>query len=269
LFSPLIRMQLLLWNPFIQEQKIEEQEWFRTLSTYGLSEDETVAKLELDPDRKLMSMCVEKVLIPKLIGLVRAGYDPVSTSQTMRFVSFVTRLAADYPTLSPTSKQFRELVSVIIENIKESLDNDIYVPIYNKNQLESTSSPHYSFFHRQFWSTFKLLRNILSWQGVLADGVLVELAVDRLLNRYILLSLRANPDISDAIDKSRQIVALLPNWWLVKGESGELVKFSMLVKFLATSAAAPNMPRDAVLEAARIVKVLGEPHTSDSLKELL
>merc|ERR1711874_129278 len=177
---------------------------------------------------------------------VRASYDPVSTS-----------------------KQFRELVTAIVETIKESLDNDVYVPIYNKSQLDSTSSPHYSFFHRQFWSTYKLFRNIVAWQGLLADGLLVDTALDRLLNRYILLSLRANPDISDAIDKSRQIVSILPTWWLVKGDAGELPKLSMLVKFLATAGATANLPRDAVLECARLLKVLGELQTSDSLRELL
>jgi len=269
LFSPLIRMQLLLWNPFVHEQKIEDQEWYRTLSTYGLSEGETIDMLEVDPDRKLLSNCVEKVMLPKLIGLVRSGYDPVSTSQTLRLVAVVTRLASDYSTLTPTSKHFRELMTVVIENIKESLDSDVYIPMYNKNQLDSTSSPHFAFFHRQFWSTQKLLRNILSWQGVLADGVLAELAIDRLLNRYVLLSLRANPDISDAIDKSRQVVALFPTWWLSKGASGELDRLSMFVKFLATAGATPNLPRDAVLESARIVKLLGDSQTSESLRELI
>lgn len=269
LFSPLIRMQLLLWNPFVHEQKIEDQEWYRTLSTYGLSEGETLAELEVDPDRKLLSNCVEKVMLPKLIGLVRSGYDPVSSSQTLRLVAVVTRLASDYSTLTPTSKHFRELMTVVIENIKESLDSDVYIPMYNKNQLDSTSSPHLAFFHRQFWSTVKLLRNILAWQGVLADGVLAELAIDRLLNRYVLLSLRANPDISDAIDKSRQVVALFPTWWMSKGAAGELDRLSMFVKFLATVGATPNLPRDAVLESARIVKLLGDSQTSESLRELL
>ena len=40
--------------------------------------------------------------------------------------------------------------------------------------------------------------------------MLVELAVDSLLNRYLLLSLRANHDLSDAIDKTRGVVDGLP-----------------------------------------------------------
>jgi len=269
LFSPLIRMQLLLWNPFVHEQKIEDQEWYRTLSSYGLQEGETMESLGTDPDRNLLSLCVERVLVPKLVGLVKSGYDPLSHSQTLRLVALVSRLAADYPTLTPTSKHLRQLVTTVVDNIKESLDSDVYIPVYNKAQLDSPSSPHAAFSHRQFWTTYKLLRNILAWQGVLADGVLADLAIDRLINRYVLLSLRANPDISDAIDKSRQVVALLPPWWLNKGCEGQLSRLAMFVKFLGVAGATNNLPRDALIEAARIVKLLGDSQTSDSLRELL
>ena len=33
-------------------------------------------------------------------------------------------------------------------------------------------------------SAFKLFKNIMAWQGTLADSLLVELALDRLLNRF-------------------------------------------------------------------------------------
>ena len=35
-----------------------------------------------------------------------------------------------------------------------------------------------------FRSAFKLFKNIMAWQGTLADSLLVELALDRLLNRF-------------------------------------------------------------------------------------
>ena len=67
----------------------------------------------------------------------------------------------------------------------------------------------------------------MAWQGTLADSLLVELALDRLLNRfqrlnmnmnshdwrsfhrYLLLSLRANRDPLDSVDKARQILQVV------------------------------------------------------------
>jgi GC-rich sequence DNA-binding factor len=47
-----------------------------------------------------------------------------------------------------------------------------------------------SFFQRQFCSGLKLFRNFLSWQGILADAALKDLAVSSLLNRYLLSAMR-------------------------------------------------------------------------------
>merc|ERR1712112_439243 len=60
--------------------------------------------------------------------------------------------------------------------------------------------------NRQFWSVFKLYNNVLSWAGILSDGVLAELVLDKLLNRYLLMSLRANQNNNDSVFKSKQIV---------------------------------------------------------------
>ena len=45
-----------------------------------------------------------------------------------------------------------------------------------------------------------------NFQGVLSDSLVAELVLDRLLNRYMLLSLRANMDMLDSIDKARQVL---------------------------------------------------------------
>ena len=48
----------------------------------------------------------------------------------------------------------------------------------------------------------------LVFQGVISDGIIAELVLDRLLNRYMLLSLRANMDMLDSIDKARQVLLM-------------------------------------------------------------
>lgn len=47
-----------------------------------------------------------------------------------------------------------------------------------------------SFFQRQFSSALKLFRNFLSWEGILSDSALKEIAISSLLNRYLLSAIR-------------------------------------------------------------------------------
>lgn len=52
-----------------------------------------------------------------------------------------------------------------------------------------------SFLHRQIWSNIKLYQNILQFSCLLSDSKLRHLALDSLLNRYIMLGLQcAGPD---------------------------------------------------------------------------
>lgn len=71
-----------------------------------------------------------------------------------------------------------------------------------------------SFFQRQFCSGLKLFRNFLSWQGILADKPLRELAIGALLNRYLLMAMRVCTP-NDAISKVSIIVNTLPTVWLL------------------------------------------------------
>jgi len=268
IFSPLIRMQMLFWSPFTSSTGVSDHEWYSTLATYAVSSGDTFSEFSSDQDRLLVSACCEKVVLPKLVGIVRASYDPLSTTQTNKLVGCVNRLVTDFPTLTPRSKQVRELLAVVVDLVKECLDNDVYIPMYTKHQMESPNTPHSLFFHRQFWTSFRLFKNILAWAAVLSDSILVELVVDRLLNRYMLLSLRASMDMLDSIDKARQIVSILPDWWLKSG-SPELAKLGLLSKFVAGAGSGEGLAREGVVEAAKIVKRLGDAETGEKLRELL
>ena len=103
---------------------------------------------------------------------------------------------------------------------------------------------------------------------MLSDSILCELVVDRLLNRYMLLSLRASMDMLDSIDKARQIVNTLPEWWMRPG-SAELCKFSLLCKFVGCAESDSGLARDGVMEAAQIVRRLGDVKTACNLQKLL
>eukprot|EP00117_Sycon_ciliatum_P012723 scpid106763/ scgid13680/ GC-rich sequence DNA-binding factor 1 len=71
-----------------------------------------------------------------------------------------------------------------------SVDVDPYIPLYSKNVMESQQSAPVMFFHRQYWSCFKLLLNVLQWHGILSSGKLQQLCLDGLINRYLLRAIQ-------------------------------------------------------------------------------
>ena len=54
------------------------------MSTFSYLPSETEESLASDPDRRLMSLIVEKVVLPKITAVVNCSYDPMSTTQTLR-----------------------------------------------------------------------------------------------------------------------------------------------------------------------------------------
>ena len=121
IFSPIVRHHQLFWSPFTSTVAISEQPWFAQvimrLSGYFATRYCTISACPLlsgpqgDFGRilrrpwqaftffhcregststfylqysQLLKLICEKVVMAKLVGIVRSGYDPVSTNQTNR-----------------------------------------------------------------------------------------------------------------------------------------------------------------------------------------
>ncbi|XP_030765367.1 PAX3- and PAX7-binding protein 1 isoform X2 [Sitophilus oryzae] len=223
--SPLIRLNLIFWDPLNETKDIEKTEWYRTLALYGLHDDESEKSLSKDPDINLLPTVIEKVLLPKLTQLVDKCWDPVSSSQTLRLVGMVGRYIRKYPTLGPSSKSLTNLFNAILHKMQVALENDVYIPITPK--LADSKN---QFFQRQFASGLKLLKNITSWQGIINDNKLKELALNALLNRYLLSALKFCV-LTDAVQKVRLISQVVPRIWLQES-TPEFTMFSTSVNNL-------------------------------------
>jgi hypothetical protein len=68
-------------------------EWYNSLASFSLpdDDDESLADLEKDADRKLLTLVVEKILIVKMTAIVSASYDPMSTTQTLKLTGTLNR----------------------------------------------------------------------------------------------------------------------------------------------------------------------------------
>ncbi|XP_071819280.1 PAX3- and PAX7-binding protein 1-like [Apostichopus japonicus] len=210
LYNPFVRLQLLDWNPLESDcPSIESMDWFNTLLFYGYEESKELN--EDDSDNKLLPNVVDKIVLPKLIALVENVWDPMSSSQTHRLVDTIQRLAEDYPTVSSFNKNTQALLQAIVTRLRKTLDDDVYVPLFPKSTLEQKGA--LAFAQRQFWSCVKLLGNVLSWHGLVDQQVLIEIALDGLLNRYILLSLQNSDVNEESLAKCQRIVSALPKQW--------------------------------------------------------
>ncbi|XP_041462279.1 PAX3- and PAX7-binding protein 1-like isoform X1 [Lytechinus variegatus] len=236
LCEPFIRLELLCWNPLEANCKdIESYPWYDTLMFYGFRNEDDYDRE--DDDIKLIPRIIEKVVLPKLSDLLENVWDPTSTLQTHRLIDIIHQLAQDYPTVSADNKNTQLLLKSVVMRIRRTLDDDVYMPLFPADMLENKASGANSFMQRQFWSCLKLLGNLLSWHGLVAKEQLLELAIDGLLNRYLLLSLN-NSDIDEtSIAKCDRIVSSLPVPWFeeLEGDS-TLRQLEPLCKYLKYAA---------------------------------
>ena len=266
-------MQLLFWNPLETESvkdDVEDMKWFRDIARFGLDDDETESRLQKDPDRRLLSLVIEKVVLPKVTSVVKSAYDPMSTSQTIKVVSLIKHLMAEFPSIGGESKQLRQLLEIARDRLKVCVESDPYVPIgYNRQIKETPNGPHAIFVQRQFWSCIKLFRNALSWNGILADGVLIELTIVSLLNRYLLIALGLLAESSPVLNKCRAIASVIPNAWIRQKPSPvpELAGFSRYLQSLAKALLKSGAGRDTIIEASELLRYIGCPDEADQVRK--
>ncbi|CAL1673138.1 unnamed protein product [Lasius platythorax] len=252
IISPIIRLQLVTWNPIMESADVERTKWYNTLLLYALDTKETEESLKRDPDVRLIPSAIEKIVIPKLTSIIEKIWDPMSTSQTLRLVGAINRQVKEYPNLNDTSKQLEILFNAILDKIKAAVENDVFIPIFPKQVLDTK----HQFFQRQFAMAVKLLRNLLSWQGLLGDMQLKNLALGSLLNRYLLAGLRVSYP-TDALFKANMIMSTLPRAWL-QGETIEHLRmFAALIQQLSEQLDQANPAHNEAWEYAKsILKII-------------
>ncbi|XP_010775138.1 PAX3- and PAX7-binding protein 1-like [Notothenia coriiceps] len=275
LFNPLIRLQLMTWNPLeAQCANFEYMLWFESLLFYGFEENSVLQRG--DGDICLLPSIVEKVILSKLTVLAEQVWDPLSNSQTARLVGFIRRLMKSYPTvLHGENRYTQELLRMIVFRIRRTLDEDVFLPLYPKNVLENKNGGPYLFYQRQFWSCVKLLGNILQWEGILSGSCLRDLALDSTLNRYILSALQTTDTGEDNVPKCQKVVECLPVQWFsgLKGQKTlpQLEPFCRYLTHLASSfhrgsLGGSDLERRSAKDLIKeVVKMLGQMNALDHI----
>ncbi|XP_050806693.1 intron Large complex component GCFC2 isoform X2 [Gopherus flavomarginatus] len=232
LLSPLIRIQLIGWNPLENFIDLNEMAWFRAIEEFTDAKNMPQSKRsDDDPDQTILPTIIEKTILPKITGFVEHVWDPLSTSQTVSLVQLCKNIFEEHSlSKNESSKAKEDLVNSIVSRMKKSIEEDVFIPLYPKNAVEDRISPQSKFQERQFWSAVKLLSNILLWDGIILEDTLHELGLGKLLNRYLLLILLNAPPGPDNVEKCNKVVACLPERWFKELKSGstlpQLANFS-------------------------------------------
>lgn len=237
LLSPLIRVQLLDWNPLkVDSMGLDRMPWFTAITEFMESSMEDGGK-EDGSDKKILSAVINKTVIPRLTDFVEMIWDPLSTSQT-RILTVHCRVAFEqFASETEVSKSKQDLLKSVAARMKKSIEDDVFIPLYPKSSEEGKMSPHSKFQERQFWGALKLFGNILLWNGLLPDDILQDLGLGKLLNRYLIIALTNAVPGPDVVKKCSQIAACLPDKWFENSAMRtSLPQLENFVQFLLQSA---------------------------------
>ncbi|XP_067400776.1 intron Large complex component GCFC2 isoform X1 [Emydura macquarii macquarii] len=231
LLRPLIRIQLIGWNPLENFIDLNEMPWFRAIEEFSDDKNMSQSKRNDDPDQTVLPTITEKTILPKITGFVEHVWDPLSTSQTVSLVQVCKNIFEEHSlSKNESSKAKQDLVNSIVSRMKKSVEEDVFIPLYPKSAVEDRISPQSKFQERQFWSAVKLLSNILLWDGIILEDTLHDLGLGKLLNRYLLLILLNAPPGPDNVEKCKKIVACFPERWFREHKNGstlpQLANFS-------------------------------------------
>uniref|UniRef100_K7FVT2 GC-rich sequence DNA-binding factor 2 n=1 Tax=Pelodiscus sinensis TaxID=13735 RepID=K7FVT2_PELSI len=234
LLNPLIRIQLIGWNPLeINFISLNEMPWFRAIEEFSDAKVISQPKRNDDPDQTILPTITEKIILPKITGFVEHVWDPLSTSQTVSLVQLCKNIFEELSlSKNESSKAKQDMVNSVVSRMKKSIEEDVFIPLYPKrtSDVEDRLSPQSKFQERRFWSAVKLLSNILLWDGIIPEDTLRELGLGKLLNRYLLLILLNATPGPDNVEKCNKVVACLPERWFRELKNGstlpQLANFS-------------------------------------------
>ncbi|CAG0879227.1 unnamed protein product [Cyprideis torosa] len=207
IFAFWIRLEALQWNPLDYEESlgIESMAWFNALLQYPLSTSNPPKS-----DDFLISKAADRALLPKLTILARDAWDPMSRKQSLSLVRSLKRLSSQFPSINGKNARLRTFLETVVAKLKASVEHDVFIPLLSREQLQPKSDGE-SFLERQVWSAIKLFGNILLWEGIIGDHVLIEVGVTSLLNRYIMMAISQHE--KDQLKKCRAILDSIPVGW--------------------------------------------------------
>ncbi|KAM8877065.1 intron Large complex component GCFC2 [Synchiropus picturatus] len=271
LLNPIIRHQLLAWNPLKDAcGDVENLPWFQAVETFchGHGHEE----LE-HTDRKMLSTTIEKTVLPKITTFVDLVWDPMSEQQSKCLTDLCQRLREDYSIFEgEQSKPVKTFTEAVTSRLRGCVEEDIFIPLYPRKFLEDLLSPQRRFRDQQFWLAVKLLGNLGKWDTVLPEAVLKELMLDKVLNRYLMITLCSQTLTECDLPACKRIADSLPKSWLSDVSEGlpqlQSLKNHLVGKVHAICKQQPSKDPNTRSAVVEVLQVLSRLRCHDSILTL-
>ncbi|XP_023574175.1 GC-rich sequence DNA-binding factor 2 [Octodon degus] len=238
LLNPVVRFQLIVWNPLkLSSMGLKQMSWFTSIEEF-IDRGVEDTKKDTSSDKEILSTVINKTIIPRLTDFLEFIWDPLSTSQTTSLIAHCGVILEEHSTWkNEVSKSKQDLLKSIVSRMKKSVEDDVFIPLYPKSTVEDKTSAYSKFQERQFWSALKLFRNTLLWSSLLPDDTLKELALGKLLQRYLMVTLPNAIPGPDVVKKCSQIAACLPEMWFENpAMKTSIPQMESFIQFLLQSA---------------------------------
>uniref|UniRef100_A0A8B9Q821 GC-rich sequence DNA-binding factor 2 n=1 Tax=Apteryx owenii TaxID=8824 RepID=A0A8B9Q821_APTOW len=158
LLNPLIRVELISWNPLENFTELEEMPWFRAIEEFSDAKNASESKRDDDLDKTVLPRVIEKTILPKITGFIKNVWDPLSTSQTKNLVQLCHSIfEKQVPSKNERSQAKEDLINVLVLRMKKSVEEDVFIPLYPKSAVQDKLSPCSKFQERRFWSAVKVV----------------------------------------------------------------------------------------------------------------
>ncbi|KDE06831.1 hypothetical protein MVLG_02867 [Microbotryum lychnidis-dioicae p1A1 Lamole] len=175
------RVEMALWNPFGIDQLartpsgLDSYHWHSSLTAFGhashpnggADDDSHMDEDDAPPDEsaEVVNALVTSVVIPRLIALAKASYDPWSKKQTMKALALVDEVSYCVETTSP---KFESLVQAFLTRLQLGIiqASTLILPHLNQLSLPSNAFDPSTFLARERFllRQLKLLQNAHKWR---------------------------------------------------------------------------------------------------------
>ncbi|CAI5438314.1 unnamed protein product [Caenorhabditis angaria] len=166
LCSPYVRLQLITSDLLNTDCLIDSMQWFKDVIIAG-SEN-----IDIDQEHEILvnlaPAIIEKVVLPFLIDTIRDEWDPMSLKQTSKLAEFCS-IFGKLPNLTEKSKIFNEFLETIRDKILNSIEEDLFIPMFSSIALENSSTGCKAFHDRQYWTSIKISENVSEILTILTE----------------------------------------------------------------------------------------------------
>lgn len=206
LLAPLVRYELLSWDPLSPQQKISDMKWFKSIKDFC---DETTLDGEKDPDAELLHALVNSSVLPKVKGVILNGdWSPFIREQNetaIQLVKSITEIDKSDDLISGIHEDILTVLQDAVESVKLP-DASKYIAVGSKEILE-----------RLVKRAINLFGCVCEWSQVMSNGssTLQRLVIDNFLNTKLLPYIKTLCP-KEAYDVSYVIIEKLPKEWKVK-----------------------------------------------------